>query len=403
MEQRLKNENIKEDSMEQNNYHDEINKQNIKKLREILATLPPFCRQFFRGVDNIYGSRTKIAYAYDLRIFFDFLHQNHPYGKTMDILNYPIEILDRVKREDIEDYMEYLSLYNKVEDDTNKITHDIDKKYVLKEEKNKITHDSKSDSECTSETSNKIEVTNEERGKSRKLASLRSFYNYFYRNEMIQTNPASLVSMPKLHSKEIIRLEPNEVAQLLDQVEAGTKLTEKQAAYHAKTKIRDLAILTLLLGTGIRVSECVGLNIYDVDFDNMGIRVRRKGGYEDIVYFGEEVEKALSDYLDQREHILPVSGHEDALFLSMQNKRLTVRSVENLVKKYSTLVTSLKKITPHKLRSTYGTNLYQETGDIYLVADVLGHKDVNTTRKHYAAMQDYNKRKAAKTVKLREP
>ena len=353
--------------MEQNNYHDELNKQNIKKLREILATLPPFCKQFFRGVDNIYGSRTKIAYAYDLRIFFDFLHQNHPYGKTMDVLEYPLEILDKVKREDIEDYLEYLSLYSKETD--------------------------------VAET----DVTNEERGKSRKLASLRSFYNYFFKNEMIQSNSAALVSMPKLHSKEIIRLEPNEVAQLLDQVEAGTKLTEKQAAYHAKTKIRDLALLTLLLGTGIRVSECVGLNIYDVDFDNMGIRVRRKGGYEDIVYFGEEVEKALSDYLDQREHIIPVSGHEDALFLSMQNKRITVRSVENLVKKYSSLVTSLKKITPHKLRSTYGTNLYQETGDIYLVADVLGHKDVNTTRKHYAAMQDYNKRKAAKTVKLREP
>lgn len=353
--------------MEQNNYHDELNKQNIKKLREILTTLPPFCKQFFRGVDNIYGSRTKIAYAYDLRIFFDFLHQNHPYGKTMDVLEYPLEILDKVKREDIEDYLEYLSLYSKE------------------------TIDAETD------------VTNEERGKSRKLASLRSFYNYFFKNEMIHSNPAALVSMPKLHSKEIIRLEPNEVAQLLDQVEAGTKLTEKQAFYHAKTKVRDLALLTLLLGTGIRVSECVGLNIYDVDFDNMGIRVRRKGGYEDIVYFGEEVEKALSDYLDQREHIIPVSGHEDALFLSMQNKRITVRSVENLVKKYSSLVTSLKKITPHKLRSTYGTNLYQETGDIYLVADVLGHKDVNTTRKHYAAMQDYNKRKAAKTVKLREP
>ena len=353
--------------MEQNNYHDELNKQNIRKLREIITTLPPFCKQFFKGVDNIYGSRTKIAYAYDLRIFFDFLHQNHAYGKTMDILEYPLDILDKVKREDIEDYMEYLSLYSK---ETNEFEFDI---------------------------------TNEERGKSRKLASLRSFYNYFFRNEMIQTNPASLVPMPKLHKKEIIRLEPNEVAQLLDQVEAGTKLTEKQTAYHAKTKIRDLAILTLLLGTGIRVSECVGLNIYDVDFDNMGIRIRRKGGYEDIVYFGDEVEKALSDYLDQREHIIPVSGHEDALFLSMQNKRLTVRSVENLVKKYSSLVTSLKKITPHKLRSTYGTNLYQETGDIYLVADVLGHKDVNTTRKHYAAMQDYNKRKAAKTIKLREP
>jgi len=346
--------------VEQNNYHDELNKQNIKKLREIMTTLPPFCKQFFRGMDNVYGSRTKLAYAYDLRIFFDFLHQNHPYGKKMDILDFPVEILDKVKREDIEDYMEYLSLYSN-------------------------------------------DTTNEERGKSRKLASLRSFYNYFYRNEIIQSNPASLVSMPKLHKKEIIRLEPNEVAQLLDQVEAGTKLTNKQTAYHAKTKVRDLAILTLLLGTGIRVSECVGLNIYDVDFDNMGIKIRRKGGYEDIVYFGEEVEKALSDYLDQREHIIAVSGHEDALFLSMQNKRLTVRSVENLVKKYTSLVTNLKKITPHKLRSTYGTNLYQETGDIYLVADVLGHKDVNTTRKHYAAMQDYNKRKAAKTIRLREP
>lgn len=369
--------------MEQNNYHDELNKQNIRKLREIMTTLPSFCRQFFRGVDNIYGSRTKIAYAYDLRIFFDYLHQNHPYGKSMDILDYPLEILDKVKREDIEDYLEYLSLYNK------DLTH--------------YPSDSHDDFSEMPTIINKAEVTNEERGKSRKLASLRSFYNFFYRNEMIQTNPASLVSMPKLHAKEIIRLDPNEVAQLLDQVEAGTKLTEKQAAYHAKTKIRDLALLTLLLGTGIRVSECVGLNIYDVDFDNMGIKVRRKGGYEDIVYFGEEVEKALSDYLDQREHIIPVSGHEDALFLSMQNKRITVRSVENLVKKYSSLVTSLKKITPHKLRSTYGTNLYQETGDIYLVADVLGHKDVNTTRKHYAAMQDYNKRKAAKTVKLREP
>ena len=372
--------------LEQNNYHDEINKQNIKKLREIMATLPPFCKQFFRGVDNIYGSRTKIAYAYDLRIFFEFLHQTHPYGKTMDVLEYPLEILDKVKREDIEDYLEYLSLYSK---DITKDSIDIESDMVKSCNNTEIII--------------KTDVTNEERGKSRKLASLRSFYNYFFKNEMIQTNPAALVSMPKLHSKEIIRLEPNEVAQLLDQVEAGTKLTEKQAAYHAKTKVRDLALLTLLLGTGIRVSECVGLNIYDVDFDNMGIKVRRKGGYEDIVYFGEEVEKALSDYLDQREFIIPVSGHEDALFLSMQNKRITVRSVENLVKKYSSLVTSLKKITPHKLRSTYGTNLYQETGDIYLVADVLGHKDVNTTRKHYAAMQDYNKRKAAKTVKLREP
>ena len=208
--------------------------------------------------------------------------------------------------------------------------------------------------------------------------------------------------MPKLHDKEIVRLDPNEVTILLDQVEDGTKMTKSQMKFHDKTKVRDLALLTLLLGTGIRVSECVGLDISDVDFDNLAIKVRRKGGYEDVVYFGEEVEEALLSYLDQRKHMIPMSGHEDALFLSLQNRRMAVRSVENLVKKYASLVTTTKKITPHKLRSTYGTTLYQETGDIYLVADVLGHKDVNTTRKHYAAMKDDHKRKAAKTVKLRE-
>lgn len=97
-----------------------------------------------------------------------------------------------------------------------------------------------------------------------------------------------------------------------------------------------------------------------------------------------------------------MEGHENALFLSMQNRRITVRAVENLVKKYASNVTGLKKITPHKLRSTYGTALYQETGDIYLVADVLGHKDVNTTRKHYAALEDQRRRQAAKAVHLRE-
>ena len=271
-------------------------------------------------------------------------------------------MLDELKRYDIEEYLEYLSLYER---------------------------DGK-------------EITNDERGKSRKLASLRSFYNYFYQNEMLKNNPAALVPLPKLHEREIIRLEPNEVAILLDQVEDGTKLTKKELEYHKKTKVRDVALLTLLLGTGIRVSECVGLNLSDVNFDNGGIKIRRKGGYEAVIYFGDEVEIALLDYLEEREHIIPAEGHEEALFLSLQNRRITVRSVEKLVKKYASRVTSLKKITPHKLRSTYGTALYRETGDIYLVADVLGHKDVNTTRKHYAAQEDERRRRAANAVKLRE-
>ncbi|MCI7790509.1 MAG: tyrosine-type recombinase/integrase [Lachnospiraceae bacterium] len=345
------------------NYHEEQNKKNILHLRELLATLPPFCAQYFRGMQEYISSRTRIAYAYDLRVFFEYMHENNPVFKKMKIEEYPLEMLDQITRLDIEEYLEYCS-------------------YYIKDGK---------------------EYMNDERGKSRKLASLRSFYNYFYRNELIEKNPAALVPMPKLHEKEIVRLDADEVAILLDTVESGAKLTKQQLHYHEKTKIRDVALLTLLLGTGMRVSECVGIDLQDIDFKNNGIKIRRKGGYEAVIYFGDEVETALYDYLEQRNHIMPAEGHENALFLSLQNKRISVRAVEKLVKKYSSLVTNLKKITPHKLRSTYGTSLYRETGDIYLVADVLGHKDVNTTRKHYAAIEEERRRKAANAVKLREP
>lgn len=348
--------------LENQNYHDEQDKKNILKMREIVKELPGFCKAFFRGIEETTSSRTRLAYAYDLRIFFEFLHENNSVCSKMNITDFPLSVLDRISREDIEEYVEYVSLYEK----------------------------------------EGREISNRERGKSRKLASLRSFYNFYYTNELIEKNPAVLVPLPKQHQKEIIRLEPNEVATLLDMVEDGEKLTKSQAKYHEKTKVRDVALLTLLLGTGIRVSECVGLDITDLNFETNGMKIRRKGGYETVLYFGDEVEEALKNYLEKRKHMIPQSGHENALFLSMQNRRISVRAVENLVKKYASNVTTLKKITPHKLRSTYGTTLYQETGDIYLVADVLGHKDVNTTRKHYAAIEDERRRKAARVVKLRE-
>lgn len=344
------------------NYHDEQNKNNVLKMRAVLDTLPEFCKRFFRGIEQNTSTRTRLAYAYDVRLFFEFLHEKNPVCASMEIEQFPMEILDSVKKEDIEEYLEYLSLYRK---------------------------DSK-------------EISNNERGKARKLASLKSFYKFYFTNEYIKTDPAALVPMPKRPEKEIIRLEPNEVAELLDQVEAGTSLTKKEMEYHKKTKVRDVALLTLLLGTGIRVSECVGLDLSDIGLEEGALKVRRKGGYEAIVYFGQEVEDALDAYLAQRENIIPEAGHENAFFLSLQNRRMSVRSVENLVKKYASRLTSLKKITPHKLRSTYGTALYRETGDIYLVADVLGHKDVNTTRKHYAAMDEEKRWKAANAVKLRE-
>ena len=130
------------------------------------------------------------------------------------------------------------------------------------------------------------------------MSALRSFYNYFFKRQIIQKNPTLFVDMPKLHDKAIIRLDTDEVAKLLDYVEScGSKLTGQALSYYNKTKERDIAIITLLLGTGIRVSELVGLDLSDVDFNNNGVMVTRKGGSQMVVYFGDEEEKALHYYL----------------------------------------------------------------------------------------------------------
>ncbi len=344
-------------------YQDQVNRENVQKLREVLKTLPPFAKDYFRAIEPTTSTRTRISYAYDIRIFFQFILSENPSFKNKTAADLTVDVLDKMQAVDIEEYQEYLKLYN---------------------------NDDKT-------------LTNGERGLKRKMSALRSFYAYYYKREMIKTNPTLLVDMPKLHDKAIVRLDADETAELLDYIEhCGDQLTGQKKVYYEKTKLRDLAIVTLLLGTGIRVSECVGLDVNDVDFKNGGIRVVRKGGSEMMVYFGEEVEKALLDYLEVRSSITPVAGHENALFYSSQRKRIGVKAVENMVKKYAREVTTTKKITPHKLRSTFGTSLYKETGDIYLVADVLGHKDVNTTRKHYAAMDEDRRRRAASAVKLRE-
>jgi putative tyrosine recombinase xerC len=345
-------------------YNEQVDIENIKKLRTMLSELPAFFKDFFRGIEPRTQSRTQIAYAYDIKIFLQFLLEENPSIKKSykSVTEIPISILESLTVTDIEEYMEYLKY------------RDTDVK----------------------------KISNKENAIKRKISTLKSVFKYFYRTEKIGENIMERVQLPKLHSKEIIRLDIDEVAMMIDEAERGEGLSDRQRAYHGKTKIRDVALLSLLLGTGIRVSECVGLDISDVDFKNNGILIHRKGGKEVTIYFSDEVKEALQNYYDERVLILEESGHEGAFFLSMQNKRLSVRSVENLVKKYAKIISPLKKITPHKLRSTYGTNLYKETGDIYLVADVLGHSDVNTTKKHYAAIEDDRRRSARNVVKLRE-
>ena len=170
------------------NYHEQTVIDNTLKLRELLKGLPPFCKDFFRGIEPTTSSRTRIAYAYDLGIFFEFLHENNPILAKKAITQYSVDVLDQIKPVDIEEYLEFLSYYQK---------------------------DGK-------------EFSNEERGKSRKLACLRTFYRYYFRNEIIKTNPAEIVNMPKLHEKEIIRLDADEVASLLDHVKSRLHIMKRQ-------------------------------------------------------------------------------------------------------------------------------------------------------------------------------
>ncbi|MBQ8451521.1 MAG: tyrosine-type recombinase/integrase [Clostridia bacterium] len=348
--------------MKNQTYYNEQKTKNTEKLRNVLHDLPDFAWDFFTGIENKTSALTRLNYAYDLRLFFKWaLSETNLFpGKSM--LDLEVKDLEKFHTTHFERYMSYLSSY--VDDNGNTIT-------------------------------------NEERGKARKIACVRSFFKYYFRREMISVDLASKIEMPKLHDKPIIRFEENEMYRFMDTVDTGYGLSGHEQGFHKHTKIRDVAIITLLLGTGLRVSECVGLNVTDVDFNINGINVTRKGGNQVILYFSDEVKVALYDWLEERAKN-PLLIDEPALFVSLQNKRISTRAVEKLVKKYASIVTPLKHITPHKLRSTYGTRLYEATQDIYVVADVLGHKDVNTTKKHYAAISDGIRRDASKAVSLRK-
>ena len=347
--------------MKNQSYYNERKIENTAKLRKILKEFPDFALDFFIGIENRTTALTRLNYAYDLRLFFKWaLNETNLFKDKNDISELEVKDLEKFHTTHFERYMSYLTSY-------------VDEK---------------------GET-----ITNSERGKARKIAAVRSFFKYYFRNEMISVDLASKIEMPKLHEKPIIRFENEEVFKFLDTVDTGNGLDGHQKGFHKHTRTRDVAIMTLLLGTGLRVSECVGLNIKDIDFSHNAINVTRKGGNQVILYFSDEVKNALFDWMEERSQN-PLLADEPALFTSLQNRRISTRAVEKLVKKYAEIVTPLKHITPHKLSSTYGTRLYHATQDIYVVADVLGHKDVNTTKKHYAAISDDIRKNASTAVSL---
>ena len=221
------------------------------------------------------------------------------------------------------------------------------------------------------------------KSKQRKLASIRSFYNFLCEREIAEKNPASFVKTPKPDEKDIIAFNSTDGNSILSSGTSGTGLTPGELKYHKNLTQRDTAIITLLMNTGIRVSELVGLDLENFNYEDSRIDVIRKGGKYDHVYINEETGLALMEYIngDKKEHPVTESD-EKALFLSQKNQRLTVWSVERLVKKYSGQTQFCDRVTPHKFRSSFASDAI-EKNDLTAVAATLGHKSTETTSKYY--------------------
>ena len=337
----------------QSKYYAELEKNLKKQLHELQKQLPLYTKPYLDDRELSKQPRTAIANTRDLITFFEWLHEENPLCRSLSVKEIPMDILEKLDFNDINDFQRYLSYSDGIK-----------------------SHD------------------NSASGINRRMATVRTFFRFLVQHRYLENDPTiGAAKAPKQKRRPIDRLSNEEAKDLLDHVEASLSGTERSRAFRVKTQLRDTAICTLLLNTGIRVSECVGLDLKDINFESHSFRVVRKGGGIDEIYFNHSVSQALEDYINLERPKYISSEDEPALFLSMQKRRMTARSVEILIKQYGQVLFPDQRMYPHKMRKTYGTALYNATGDIALVASALGHKSINTTRDHYAAL-DENRAKA---------
>ncbi len=338
-----------------NTYRSEVNTRNREKLSRLQQELPRYAVDYLLAIRAHCELSTVVSYGEDLMIFFEYLRRENPLLKDTKVRDIPLEMIASLNFHDINAFISEMSYTTKGTVKGREIVHDA--------------------------------------GRSRKrrmLSSLNAMFNYLRVHEYIEKNPAEGAEKIRMKDdKEIIRLSTDEAEQLMDSVKRQTvTVSSRRRKYDQKTVLRDTAICTLLLNTGMRVSECTGIDLKDIDFDERCIWIIRKGGQPDRVYFNDRTSQALTDYLQfERPHYVPAgdSTDHDALFLSMQKKRMSTRAIQYMIHNYGESVLSRSGLSPHKLRKTYGTELYNRTGDIKLVADILGHQNMNTTKKYYIA------------------
>lgn len=324
-------------------YIDEVDINLSEKIEKKLTELPLFISLYFNAKQNKLSTKTLAGYAYDLTKFFNWAISNVFENKTT-VQELTLSDYESITEYDISRYIIYLQ--NAVDNHNSNITI------------------------------------------RRKISSLSSVFKYFYDRGYIDDNPCKYVEYPNFVAMDSNYLTDEQIKKLLAQIKENKNnvYTKKQLHYLEKTKDRDYTIIALLLSTGLRVNECVALDISAIDFQRKIIHVYR--GVDIQLPVNDGILTLLKDYIKKRKEI---SCDTNALFLSMQNKRLCIQAVEDMIKKYGEPLCLPYVLTPKVFRYTFAVKMFQTSANIDLVNSYLGKKKVTEIRilmNHLTAEQE---------------
>ncbi|MEN1759341.1 tyrosine-type recombinase/integrase [Anoxynatronum sibiricum] len=333
----------------------------IQRSMETEQKLPTFMQDFFLYLRNAVAPSTRLAYLEDIVFFCQYLVEETSLTQAASVQEISLDEFRSITARDINYFIgQYCQRY-------------------------------------TIQEAHQIRVMeNHQRALARKKSSLSVLFKNLYRDGWLQMNITdgfNPIQLPKPQPDAIKRLDIDEVVHLLDLVETGVQLSEKEKKYWVKTRFRDRAILVLFLTYGLRVTELHQLNISSFNFSRGEFRIYRKRGKESLMPINQSCERVIRDYLNKERPSDEIVDHDhrDALFLSLQKKRMTIRTIQNLVKKYTALVlgtTSKNGFSPHKLRATAATSLIQQGFSIFDVQNLLDHDNVTTTQLYAAHKKD---------------
>ena len=324
--------------------------------QEIEMQLPSFLRGFFNYLKGNVLPMTRLAYLQDIRFFFNYLVNDTELTHCSDIKNIKLEDFKKIKAVDVNLFIDYCRQYQ-VETDNSVIVYENGNKTL-----------------------------------ARKKSSVSVMFKQLYRDGLVDKNITDgfdPIRVPKAGEREIKALQDDEVMLMLDAVTTGNGLTKKEHEFWQKTKRRDKAILILFVTYGLRLSELQQLNISSFNFNRGEFKIYRKRGKESVMPMNKSVYEVVTEYieLERASEDTLTEEYKDALFLSLQGRRMTERQIRELVKKYTSIGMKTSReggYSPHKLRATAATSLIGRGNSIYDVAALLDHEQVTTTQLYAA-------------------